>query len=130
MGCWWPSYCRCSDDRLRRGALRDQPGLARGLGEHAAGWPLYPGHTEQYRLGWLKRESLRMGMLQILRDVQARLTALEDVPARLDRIDARLARIDRDLLGVQRDVAKAVHEAITARTDVLDVLERLPPETR
>ena len=68
-------------------------------------------------------------MLQILRDVQARLTALEDVPARLDRIDARLARIDRDLLGVQRDVAKAVHEAITARTDVLDVLERLPPET-
>jgi hypothetical protein len=113
------------------------PAWLEGWQAHAAGWPLYPGHTQPYQVGWLKRESLRMGMLQILRDVQARLTALEPMPAqtaeieqRLDRIDARLARIDRDLLGVQRDVAKAVHEATSARTDVLDVLGRLPPETR
>jgi hypothetical protein len=113
------------------------PAWREGWEAHVAGWPLYPGPTEPYRLGWLKREALRMEMLQILRDVQARLTALEPIPAqtaeieqRLDRFDARLAPLERDLLGVQRDVAKAIHEATSARTDVLDVLGRLPPETR
>ncbi|HET6520344.1 MAG TPA: hypothetical protein VFG47_11110 [Geminicoccaceae bacterium] len=51
--------------------------------------------------------------------------------ARFDKLErelsVRLDRIERELIQVRRDSAKALHEALTARSEVLDVLDRLAP---
>jgi DNA anti-recombination protein RmuC len=47
--------------------------------------------------------------------------------ARFDRLERRLDRIERELIQIRRDTAKALHEALAARSDVLDVLDRLAP---
>ena len=51
--------------------------------------------------------------------------------ARFDKLEremsVRLDRIERELIQVRRDTAKALHEALTARSDVLDILDRLAP---
>ena len=49
--------------------------------------------------------------------------------ARFDKLEremsVRLDRIERELIQVRRDTAKVLHEALTARSEVLDVLDRL-----
>jgi hypothetical protein len=37
-------------------AFHRSPTWYEGYWAHAAGWPLYDGHTEQYRQGWLYRD--------------------------------------------------------------------------
>lgn len=55
----------------------------------------------------------------------------EEINARFERLErivsVRLDRIERELIQVRRETAMAVHEALIARNDALEILDRLPP---
>ena len=58
----------------------------------------------------------------------------EEINARFDRLErilsVRLDRIERELIQVRRETAMAVHEALIARNDALEILDRIGPRER
>ena len=73
-------------------------------------------------------DAVPMILARMREEINARF---EEVNARFDKLERalsmRLDRIERELIQVRRDTAKALHEAPTARSEVLDVLDRLAP---
>ncbi len=73
-------------------------------------------------------DAVPVTLARIREEINARF---EEINSRFDRLErivsVRLDRIERELIQVRRETATAVHEALIARNDAPEILDRLPP---